>query len=231
MIYKVSDFPSLSYSNYLTFNIKCLFEGLKHGAIAPDLWIKGEKDIEALILGYGGTSYLAHFKGDTEEIEAFLKTLSFKRIISDKPFSFTHIKEESNVYKKVVENKALPFPEIPPLSVLYEKLGYGSGSDISLPSFADFAPDISHLLRHGFAFSVCEEYGAALVFTDKEIGILKGISVKSSLRCRGLGSILLSHCLDLCPKGLFAATKLSGDFYLKNGFEKEPYNIYFGELK
>lgn len=231
MIYKASGFPDCADKSYLTVNIKCLCKGFEGLDIAPDLWVQKNEDIEALILGYGENVYLSYFKGDTEETEAFLKTIGFKNIFTNKPFSFINIKSRSSVFKKAARKQPLPLPEIPPLSVLYEKLSFGQGSDIALPEFSNFAPDVSHLLRHKFAFSVCEDYGAALVYTDGCDGILKGISVNDKLRNKGYGSLILTRCLEFCPDRLFAATNTSENFYLKNGFEKEPYTIYCGELK
>lgn len=162
---------------------------------------------------------------------AFLSALSFKSIVSNHAFSFLSVQREDKVFKKVKNFESSALPEIPSLKKIYETLSFGLGEDISLPSFEAFAPDTSHLLRHGFAFSILEDFGGAYAYFIDGFGILKGISIKEDFRKKGLGSSLLNSCLGHCPKGLFAATKTNEDFYLKNGFLTEPYTIYFGELK
>lgn len=231
MIKQVSSFPKLPTETYLTLEIKVLFNGFKGSPIATSLWLKQSSKPEALILGYGDTAYVSYLGGNTDEIEAFLRALSFKKIVTDAPFPFICVTKENSVFKRSEGGIALSNPEIPSLLELYEKLKFGVGKDISLPDFSSFAPDTSHLLRHGFAFSVCEDFGAAFVHTTDDMGVLKGISVKEELRKKGFGTKLLKLCLDLCPKGLFAATEFGQDFYLKNGFLKEPYTIYYGALK
>jgi len=231
MIRQVSSFPRLPTETYLTLEIKVLFNGFKGSSIATSLWLKQSTQPESLILGYGDTAYVSYFGGNTDEIEAFLRALSFKKIVTDAPFPFIRVAKENSVFKRSEGGVALSKPEIPSLLELYENLKFGVGKDISLPDFSSFAPDTSHLLRHGFAFSVCEDFGAAFVHTTDDMGVLKGISVKEELRNKGFGTKLLKLCLDLCPKGLFAATEFGQDFYLKNGFLKEPYTIYYGALK
>lgn len=221
-----------SDENYLSLQIKCLFEGFKGSNIEPSLWIQEhDGNIGAIILGYGQAVFVSYLGGDKSEIEIFLKTLSFKTVFTDEAFDFINILRENSVFKKVLNEDALPLPEIPSLSKLYEALNFGNSEDISLPQFCDFAPDTSHLLRHGFAFAVREEYGAAYVQATCGFGVLKGISVKEECRNKGFGSSLLTACLKYCPNGLYAATSKNQDFYLKNGFLKEPYTIYSGELK
>lgn len=231
MIKQVSSFSKLPTETYLTLEIKVLFNGFKNSAIETCLWLKQREKPEALILGYGDTAYVSYFGGNTDEIEAFLRALSFKKMVTDAPFPFICVTKENSVFKRSEGGVALSKPEIPSLFELYEKLKFGVGKDISLPDFSSFAPDTSHLLRHGFAFSVCKDFGAAFVHTTDDMGVLKGISVKEELRNKGFGTKLLELCLDLCPKGLFAATEFGQDFYLKNGFLKEPYTIYYGALK
>lgn len=231
MILKSSDLNGFK-ENYLTLQIACLFEGFKDSPIATNLWVQeNDGSIGAVILGYGQTAYLSYFGGDENEILAFLSALSFKNIVTDKAFSFLNILREDSVFKKALDKTALPLPEIPSLANIYDALSLGLGSDVSLPDFEAFAPDTSHLLRHGFAFSVLEDFGGALVHFINGFGVLKGISVKEEDRNKGFGSLLLNSCLDFCTKGLYVATFKSENFYLKNGFLKEPYKIYSGELK
>lgn len=231
MILESSDLNILP-ENYLTLQMSCLFEGFRGSTIAPFLWVQENDDtLGSVILGYGQTAYISYFGGEEDELAAFLKTLGFKNIITDYAFSFINLLREDRVLKKSLDRKALPLPEVPSLTKLYETLNFGKGEDISLPSFDLFAPDTSHLLRHGFAFSLLEDFGGALVHFTKGKGILKGISVKEDKRQKGLGTSLLNKALSFCPKGLYAATSKSENFYLKNGFLKEPYKLYFGELK
>lgn len=232
MILASSAFPKSINDNYLSIQIKCLYEGFRDSNIAPSLWVQeNDGNVEAIILGYGQTVFVSYLGGDKNEIEAFLKALSFETVFTDKAFDFIKVLKKDRVFKMASDEKALPLPEIPMLSLFYETLNFGAGEDISLPNFEDFAPDTSHLLRHGFAFAILTEYGAAYVQIFGGKGILKGISVKEEYRHKGFGSRLLNSCLKYCPKGLFAATSFSENFYLKNGFEKEPYTIYCGELK
>lgn len=231
MILKSFDLKELP-KNYLTTQISCLFNGFKGSSLAPDLWVQKENgNLGAVILGYGQTAYISYFGGDESELFAFLSALSFKNILTDKKFSFLRILKTNSVFKKDCNKDACDLPEIPSLANIYRALSFGKSEDVSLPDFETFAPDTSHLLRHGFAFSVLSDFGGALVHFDCGAGILKGISVKEESRGLGLGTSLLNSCLKYCPKGLYAATANSGNFYLKNGFLKEPYLIYFGELK
>lgn len=232
MIVKTSTFPSGIKENYLTLQIKCLFDGFKGSAIATNLWIQTEGETTtAIILRYGNTAFVSALNEGENEILEFLSALSFKNIITDKPFSFLSVHREDKVFKKALNKEPCPLPEIPSLKKIYETLSFGVGEDISLPPFEAFAPDTSHLLRHGFAFSVLEDFGGVYVHFIDGFGILKGISVNRGFRKKGLGSSLLKTCLDHCPKGLFIATRASENFYLKNGFLIEPYTIYSGELK
>ncbi len=231
MILKSSDLNGFK-ENYLTLQISCLFEGFKNSPIASSLWIQeNEGKIGSIILGYGQTAYISFIDGDENELLAFLSALSFKNIVTDKAFSFLNLLREDRVFKKCVDNTVCALPEIPSLANLYEALSFGKSEDVSLPDFETFAPDTSHLLRHGFAFSVLTDFGGAFVHFYKGQGVLKGISVKESFRKKGLGTELLNETLAFCPKGLYVATTKSENFYLKNGFLKEPYKIYSGELK
>ena len=153
MIIKTSAFPSGINENYLTLQIKCLFEGFKCSVIDLPLWVQQSEDtLNSAILGYGSTAFVCFFGGDEGELSAFLSAMSFKNIVTDKHLSFLSVLREDMVFKKALNKGPLPLPDIPNLSKIYENLSFGIGEDISLPDFEVFAPDTSHLLRHGFAF-------------------------------------------------------------------------------
>lgn len=231
MILKSNDLNSFN-EDYLTLQIACLFEGFKGSSIEPCLWVQKDNDfLGAIILGYGQTAFVSYFGGDENELLEFLSVLSFKNIITNKAFPFLNTLKEDFVFKKTLDKTALPLPKIESLNKIYETLLFGKSEDVSLPEFEVFAPDTSHLLRHGFAFSLTEEFGGVFVHFKDGSGILKGISVKEGFRKKGFGTFLLNKTIKYCPKGLYAATSKSENFYLKNGFIKEPYKIYFGELK
>ena len=90
--------------------------------------------------------------------------------------------------------------------------------NISLPSFEDFAADISHRLRHGGGAAILEDYGAALGFCCEGGGIINGISVKKQFRGQGLGHKLLDRLCSALGGDVYAATNGGVDFYIKNGF-------------
>ena len=139
------------------------------------------------------------------------------------------ITEKENALFKDFETKSVFLKEFPenktflensvPLKELYDKLSLGLDGDVYLPSFEDFAPDISHRLRHGSGVALAKEYGAALCFTFDGGGIISGISVDKSFRRKGMGSKILNEISCLVGGKIFACTaKENQEFYIKNGF-------------
>ncbi len=85
----------------------------------------------------------------------------------------------------------------------------------------EFIADLSHRLRHGAAFCVLKEKGAAVVQTAGKNALITGICVESESRKAGLGSEILGDIKNSFSGTLYACCKDSVlPFYLKNSFEK-----------
>ena len=103
---------------------------------------------------------------------------------------------------------------------MYNGLKLGEDGDIDLPSFENFAADISHRLRHGAAIAALDDNSAALGFKCDKGAIVNGISVKRELRGRGLGGRILGELLSYSDGDILAAAEEKNtEFYIKNGFE------------
>ena len=205
----------------------CLISAFGDSALSPEVWVQTENGrITAVISRFGGRVNLTYMGGDKTEIKDFLNIIGFSEIFTEKGsalalgfdnFStFTVLKKEARKQKD--------FSEIPSLKGLYNALLEGKDGDVSLPSFEDFAADISHRLRHGGAVALLEDFGAALAFKSEFGGIINGISVKKGLRGRGLGGKLLKNICEYLNGDIFVCTnEKTAEFYIKNGFE--PYGL------
>ena len=90
----------------------------------------------------------------------------------------------------------------------------------------EFIADLSHRLRHGAAFCVLKEKGAAVVQTAGENALITGICVESKDRKQGLGSEILGDIKNSFSGTLYACCEDSVlPFYLKNSFEQIGYCI------
>lgn len=202
---------------------ECLVSAFGGSALSPEVWVQTENEkVTAVISRFGGRVNLTYMGGDKTEIKDFLNVIGFSEIFTEKSsalalgfdnFSaFTVLKKETTKQKD--------FSEIPSLKGLYNALLEGNDGDVSLPSFEDFAADVSHRLRHAGAVAVLEDFGAALCFCSENFGIINGISVKKGLRGRGLGGKLLKEVCGYLDGEVFAlATDNTTEFYVKNGFE------------
>ncbi len=85
----------------------------------------------------------------------------------------------------------------------------------------EFIADLSHRLRHGAAFCILKENGAAVVLSTGENALLTGICAQKEHRKTGLGSEILGDIKKAFSGRLYACCKDSVlPFYIKNSFEK-----------
>ncbi len=90
----------------------------------------------------------------------------------------------------------------------------------------EFIADLSHRLRHGAAFCVSKNGGAAVVQRAGENALITGICVESESRKAGLGSEILGDIKNNFSGELYACCEDSVlPFYLKNSFEQIGYCI------
>ena len=88
-------------------------------------------------------------------------------------------------------------------------------------SETEFIADISHRLRHGAAFCVLKEKGAAVVQRAGDSALITGICVEKEGRKKGLGSEILKEIKTAFSGRLYACCEDSIlPFYLKNSFEQ-----------
>ena len=85
----------------------------------------------------------------------------------------------------------------------------------------EFIADLSHRLRHGAAFCVLKEKGAAVIQTAGEKALITGICVENEGRRSGFGSEILRDIKNSFSGTAYAFCSDSVlPFYLKNSFEK-----------
>lgn len=223
MITLCSDFSDFYICDAAFMHILCLKSAFFGSALEEDIWVQREDgEICSVIARHGGRLYIASCGGDAEELAKFIKTIGFDEVFTEKSTADSLGLAsvcEFNVLFKNAEGSTAPRDYIPSLKAIYDGLLLGSDSDISLPPFELFAPDLSHRLRHGSALAISDEFGAALAFRSPEGGIINGIAVEKARRFKGFGSRLLQDLLKgLNGDVLVCASEKNEHFYIKNGF-------------
>ena len=201
----------------------CLVSAFGDSALCPEVWLQTENGrTTAVISRFGGRVNLTYLGGDKTEIKDFLNIIGYSEIFTEKgsaiALGFNDF-SSFTVLKKATTKQKEP-AEIPSLKGLYNALSEGTDGDIALPSFEDFAADVSHRLRHGGGVAILEVFGAALCFFCENFGIINGIAVKKDCRGRGNGSKLLKNICGYLDGDVFVCAKTdTAEFYIKNGFE------------
>jgi GNAT superfamily N-acetyltransferase len=188
------------------------------------MWLQTERDtICGVIARCGGRLYIYEDGQNPDEIKEFAQTVGFSEIFTSRKsaenMGFQILREFEVLFKKSeAQIKGLSFDFS--LKNLYDRLKLGEDAEISLPSFEDFAPDVSHRLRHNAALAVLKDFGAALAFSCERGGIINGISVEQSQRGKGFGSNLLRVLTSALSGDICVCADSSVcEFYIKNGFE------------
>ncbi len=224
MITLSSDFSDFYVRDAAFMHILCLKSAFSGSALEEDMWVQSAEGRScSAIARCGGRLYIYSDGTNLLELATFIRTVGFCEIFTSRKsaenMGFKILKEFEVLLRKS-ETKIKDLSFCFSLKNLYEGLKLGEDFDISLPSFEDFAPDISHRLRHGGAVALLKDFGAALAFSCPQGGIINGISVKKSLREKGFGSKLLNELTDALSGDIFVcADKAVSDFYIKNGFE------------
>lgn len=214
--------PLPSFKGIAFMQTACLKTAFEGSALSPDIWVQTvDGKTTAVISKWGGRLYISAKGADFEELKEFIFVIGFGDIFTEKATALSlglDVTEEFSVLSKKCEKRAKAIA-IPSLSGLYGGLKEGEDGDISLPSFDDFAADVSHRLRHGGGVAVLEEYGAALGFCSEAGGIINGISVKKEYRGQGFGAKMLNRLCAAIGGEIFVATSSNtAKFYIKNGF-------------
>lgn len=223
MISLSKDFENFHHSDPAFMHILCLKAAFSGSVLEEDSWVQFEdSEISSVIARHGGRLYLSCRNIATEEIKSFTQLIGYGEVFCRKSTAEAlglSITDEFAVLSAKGLGKGFDTsPEIG-LKALYDRLSLGKDGGISLPAFEDFAPDLSHRLRHGGAKVILSENGTALVFLCEKGGIINGISVKKELRRRGEGSKILELIKDAADGEIFVCCdKKIKDFYIKNGF-------------
>lgn len=215
---------SLPHISKVSFAVtSCLLTAFNNSTLSPEVWVQKEDEkITAVISRFGGRVNLCFLGGNIEEIREFLAVIGFSELFCEAPAALALGFKDYNTFKvlRCKTQKKKDFVSPVGLNPLYEGLSFGSDSDIELPPFEVFAPDVSHRLRHGGALGIVEDFGAALAFCGNKLNVINGIAVKKSHRKKGLGQKLLNRILEVLDGDVFAlATANTSEFYIKNGFE------------
>ncbi len=224
MITLSTDFKEIYRPSLSLMHIFCLKAAFEGSALEEDMWLQQEDGLAVgAIAKNGGRLYVYSSGEDTDELREFINTVGFSEILTEKAtakrLGLKAVKEYNVLLKKSVKSADFDPLKIG-LSPLYRGLMLGEDEDISLPSFEDFAADISHRLRHRAAIAALNENSAALGFKCEKGIIVNGISVKRELRGRGFGSRILGELLSYCDGDVLAAADIKNtEFYIKNGFE------------
>lgn len=223
MITLCSDFEGFYIRDAAFIHSLCLKSAFSGSVLEEDIWVQREDGkICSVIARQGGRLYIASTGGNREELSEFIKTVGFCEVFTEKTVAESLTLSpvcEFNVLCKKSHGNFVPDQAVVSLKEIYDGLSLGEDEDINLPTFENFAPDLSHRLRHGAAALVHEEFGTALAFCSPKGGIINGIAVDKSFRKKGLGSVLLNSLLEkLNGDILVCATDKSTDFYIKNGF-------------
>lgn len=224
MITLSTDFSDIYRPSLSLMHILCLQAAFEGSALEEDAWIQREdgKAVGAVAKN-GGRLYIFSLGEKVDELKEFINTVGFSEILTEKAtaegLGLKTVKEYNVLLKKSVKTA-----DFAPLSIglspLYNELKFGEDGDIDLPSFENFAADISHRLRHGAAIAALDDNSAALGFKCDKGAIVNGISVKRELRGRGLGGRILGELLSYSDGDILAAAEEKNtEFYIKNGFE------------
>ncbi len=223
MITLSSDFGRFYLPKITVMNILCLKKAFCGSALEEDIWVQKENDeISAVIARHSGRLYICSNGKNTQEIAEFINVIGYSEVFTEKEtaerLGLKAIKEFNVLLKK--SNKTADFnPLAVTLKSVYEGLNMGADCDISLAPFSDFAPDLSHRLRHGSAATVADKKCVALAFLCDMGGIINGISVDKAYRRQGIGSKILSQICSYIEGDVFVcANNINTEFYIKNGF-------------
>ncbi|MBE6781312.1 MAG: hypothetical protein E7540_01110 [Ruminococcaceae bacterium] len=200
-------------------SLKVAFGGT---VLAPEIWVQTEEnEVCSVLARFGGRIYIYSDKKNLGEIKEFINLIGFSEIFCDKEVALEldlKPKKEFSVLFLRAEQRQKQTEQVS-LSALYKGLKAGEDGDIVLPSFDEFAPDVSHRLRHGGAAAIVNEKGSALAFLSPYGGIINGISVENEKRGKGFGSSLLFELCELIGQDIFVCSgKKALEFYIKNGF-------------
>lgn len=220
MIKYVHTLPCFKVNKISLAKILSLYNAFGGTSLAPDFWVQEtEGQLTAALCLYGSEMTVYCENADTDEIRDFIKVTAPKSVFTEKENAlFKDFETKSVFLKEFPENKTFLENSVP-LKELYDKLSLGLDGDIYLPSFENFAGDVSHRLRHGGGVALTKECGAALCFTFDGGGIISGISVDKNFRRNGEGSKILNEISCLAGGKIFACTgKQNEEFYIKNGF-------------
>jgi hypothetical protein len=204
-------------------NILCLKSAFSNSVLEEDIWTQEDQNgITAVIARNGGRLYIYSNGENISEIKQFINIIGFSEIFTEedtaKRLGLSVIKE-FNVLKKESTKTGEFDPYSLSLNSVYQGLKMGCDGDIALPPYADFAPDLSHRLRHGAAVAIAHQNSAATAFLCKRGGIISGISVSKDCRGQGLGSTTLNKlCSYIGGQVFVCANQQNKDFYIKNGF-------------
>lgn len=204
-------------------NIFCLKAAFDGSPLEADVWVQKEEDnISSVIARHGGRLYICSDGKNTAELAEFINIIGYGEIFTEKETAARlklNTVREFGVLAKKCQKTAEPHFDTG-LKAIYDGLLKGCDSDIQLPPFEDFAPDLSHRLRHGAATCVADKTGAAVAFLCDKGGIINGIAVDGVCRRQGVGSRMLSM-LCSCINGdtFVCANEENTEFYIKNGFK------------
>lgn len=225
MIVLSKDFGGSHLRDAAFMHILCLKTAFSGSALEEDIWVQREGGVvRSVIARQGGRLYISTLGEDTEELKSFIEVVGFQEVFCEKAaaekLGLSITNEFAVLSAKGLGKRPDSSAEIG-LKPLYDRLALGGDGGISLPAFEDFAPDVSHRLRHGGARVFLSENGAALVFLSEKGGILNGIAVKKELRLKGEGSRLLELIKESVGGDVFVCCdEKIKDFYIKNGFSE-----------
>ncbi len=201
-------------------SLKTAFNG---SVLAPDVWAQQKENEICAVIGRDGSRLYIYSNGkEISELKAFINTIGFSEVFCSadtaKSLDLTP-KTEFSVLVKEQKRSPIESPTVS-LDDLYSCLLEGADGDIDLPDFSDFAPNISHRLRHGGAAATITDVGAGVIFKFPFGAIINGIAVKKAFRNKGKGSALLNSLLGFAKGDIFVcATDKNKEFYIKNGFK------------
>lgn len=222
MITLSNDFGRFYMPKITLMNILCLKSAFGGSALQEDMWVQNDDGISAVIARNGGRLYICSDGRNIEEIAEFINIIGYGEVFTEKDTAEVlglTVTKEFNVLHKRCKKSADFAPLAVSLKSVYEGLNMGTDSDIALAPFPDFAPDLSHRLRHGGAATVADERGAAMAFLCPAGGIINGIAVDKAYRGQGIGSRLLFKICSYIEGDVFVCTSDENkEFYIKNGF-------------
>lgn len=204
-------------------NILCLNHAFKDSPLSADTWVQHtDNKISAVLSRFGNRLYLYSNQEGIDELKEFINFLNCSEVFCEEEVARKlnlKINKTFNVLHKYSSKlREFDYNSVS-LKNLYQNLSFGADGDIVLPSFEDFAADVSHRLRHGGGVALTSKQGAALAFVCKNGGIINGISVYRSSRGKGIGSKLLNNLCEFINNNVFVCcSDENTEFYIKNGF-------------